>query len=184
MRISGLPVKLVALGYCFIFAWATGQAQTSIERPPGAAVLRSFAPLEYPKLALQVFSSGDLDILVSIQKNGSIKSAELVRGHPLLAQTALDNAWRSRYECLGCGADGAELHVLYSFKLDLVDCESQAARQTPSPQLSAPRPLITEAQSHITILQQRDAGCEGPSILRGGRIRSIKCLYLWRCALE
>ncbi len=45
---------------------------------------------------------GDVQIQMEIRKNGSVASAEVVSGHPMLRQAALESAQKSKFLCSGC----------------------------------------------------------------------------------
>src|SRR5712692_11252304 len=57
----------------------------------------------YPRLAQQARITGDVDLMLTIQRDGSVESAVVVSGHPMLQQAALESAQRSQFECKGCG---------------------------------------------------------------------------------
>ena len=52
----------------------------------------------YPELARQMKISGVVKLQVTVAANGSLKSAKLVGGHPLLAGAALDAVRKWRFE--------------------------------------------------------------------------------------
>jgi protein TonB len=58
--------------------------------------------LTYPPLARQANITGDVELKLEIRKDGSIQSASVVSGHPMLTQAALNSAQRSHFECRGC----------------------------------------------------------------------------------
>ena len=51
----------------------------------------------YPQLARQAHISGSVRVEVVIAPNGKVKSASVLGGHPLLAQTALEAAKQWQY---------------------------------------------------------------------------------------
>ena len=51
----------------------------------------------YPTLARQAHISGSVRVEVVIAPNGKVKSASVLGGHPLLAQTALEAAKQWQY---------------------------------------------------------------------------------------
>jgi TonB family protein len=53
---------------------------------------------EYPDLARRMELSGVVKIEVTVAPNGSVKSARVVGGHPVLAGAALDAARKWRFE--------------------------------------------------------------------------------------
>jgi TonB family protein len=71
--------------------------------PETGVVLVKLSPPIYPPLAHQAWIKGDVKIQVSIRKDGSVESAEVVSGHPMLKLAALQSARKSQYECRDCG---------------------------------------------------------------------------------
>ena len=53
---------------------------------------------EYPELAKKMNISGTVKIEVVVAPNGTVKSARVVGGHPVLANAALDAAKKWRFE--------------------------------------------------------------------------------------
>jgi TonB family protein len=107
----------------------------------------------YPPLARQARIAGDVKIQLRIQRNGSVDSAEVISGHPMLKQAALESAQKSTFECetwssgvfiAGCRDVVASFTLIYTFgfrdDLDGLDCSIK-------------------------------------------RSRARKCLYLWACGL-
>jgi outer membrane biosynthesis protein TonB len=45
---------------------------------------------------------GDVKLDLSIHRDGSVESADVVSGHAMLKQAALEGARRSQFECRGC----------------------------------------------------------------------------------
>ena len=122
-------------------------AATKIE----VALVNLHAPV-YPPLARQARIMGDVKIQIAIRKDGSVDSAEVLSGPPMLKQAALDSVQKSTFECeswssgvfvVGCRDALTPFTLTYTFgmrdDLDGLDCSS------------ATRP------------------------------RDAKCLYLWRC---
>jgi periplasmic protein TonB len=52
---------------------------------------------EYPPIARSAHASGQVRVLVIIDKEGKIKAAQVVDGHPLLAAAAIKAARASRF---------------------------------------------------------------------------------------
>lgn len=93
-----LAVGLLLLGGCAAgsvpVAW--GQEQQITRK-----VKSKIAPV-YPELARRMNISGVVKVQVTVDKNGIIKNAKLVGGHPILASAAMDAVRKWRYES---GAD-------------------------------------------------------------------------------
>src|SRR5215475_12013117 len=93
-------------------------AQTSVQVSPvphRQVVLTKLSPPIYPPLARAGRVSGDVEIALGIGQDGSVESAEVVKGHPLLKEAALDSARQSKFECRECGEAHVRYSVLYTF---------------------------------------------------------------------
>jgi len=55
-------------------------------------------PPTYPELARRMNISGVVKVQITVAPNGTVKSAKLVGGHPVLANAALDAVKKWRYE--------------------------------------------------------------------------------------
>ena len=62
-----------------------------------ARIISSGAP-RYPTLARQTRVSGTVRLHAIIGKDGSVQKLELISGHPLLVQSALDAVRQWRYQ--------------------------------------------------------------------------------------
>ena len=70
-----------------------GHAQDEIARK----IKTKVAPV-YPELARRMSISGVVKVQVVVAPNGSVKSAKVVGGHPVLANAAVDAVKRWRFE--------------------------------------------------------------------------------------
>lgn len=97
-----------------VVAIAGAQATTGDAKPETGVALTKLAPFAYPPLARQARISGDVEVRLVIRKDGSVESAEVVSGHPMLQQAVLDSVQKSQFECRGCS--GSESYsVTYTF---------------------------------------------------------------------
>jgi outer membrane biosynthesis protein TonB len=80
----------------------------------GVALTRR-SPPAYPPLARQARITADVKLQVGVRRDGSVQSAELFSGHPLLAPAALDSARKSTFECRGCSAEVTWYPMTYRF---------------------------------------------------------------------
>jgi|HubBroStandDraft_1064217.scaffolds.fasta_scaffold29664_2 TonB family protein len=92
-------------------------AQAAASDATPQAVLTKLAPPVYPSLARQARITGDVKVQVLIRKDGSVESAEVINGHPILKQAALENAQRSQFECRGCSDQGISYALTHTFGL-------------------------------------------------------------------
>jgi TonB family protein len=70
---------------------AAGQEQTTRK-------LKTQVNPVYPDLARRMNIAGVVKVEVTIAPNGSVRTAKLVGGHPVLANAAMDSVKRWRYE--------------------------------------------------------------------------------------
>ena len=82
---------VVALGPCFVGA-QTSQSSDIVRRAK-----TKVEPI-YPELAKKMEITGSVRVEVTVLPNGTVKTAKVVGGHPVLAQAALDAAKRWRFE--------------------------------------------------------------------------------------
>jgi TonB family protein len=84
---------LVVLAGVILLHPVLGRAQEEITRK----VKTKVAPA-YPELARRMSISGVVKVQVVVAPNGSVKSAKIVGGHPLLANAAMDAVKKWRFE--------------------------------------------------------------------------------------
>jgi TonB family protein len=144
------------------------------------------API-YPPLARTARVIGDVQINLSINADGTIKSATIATGHPLLVQAALDSVKQSRFDCRGCieGSSNSEI-VTYSFRMSAREpdpCCCSSGKPQPDSLLQ-----VSKSGDHIVLTGP--PGCICPdectraSALKHAQFRSVKCLFLWKCGFH
>lgn len=159
-----------------------GANQTSAQgsqTSQGQVVLSKLAPPAYPPLARAANVSGDVEIVVRIRQDGTIESAEVAGGHPLLKEAALDSARQSEFECHQCGEAPTPYSVLYTFGFT-TQRPCCALQEAPAPASSKLHAGITQSQNRITILTDPFCICDPPDF-SVKKVRSAKCLFLWHC---
>jgi TonB family protein len=111
-----LSVFSALILFC-LFTPLGGLAQdaASTETPQTGVVLVKLSPPLYPPLARQARIMGDVKVYVHVRKDGSVESAELFSGRPMLAPTALQSARQSQFECRGCGDEVSSYSMTYTF---------------------------------------------------------------------
>jgi hypothetical protein len=124
----------------------------------------------YPSLARQAAIIGEVALVLRIRKDGTVESAVAESGPPLLRQAALNSAQQSRYDCQNCSETLNSYRLVYAFLL--IDEENCCN--------SVDDPRITQSQNRITITNRHFCFCDPAATL--GKVRSLKCLYLWRCS--
>jgi TonB family protein len=157
-----------------LFAMTAGspgfpQQESQPEISQGEVVLVSIFNPTYPRLARAARVTGDVELKLEIRGDGSLDSAVVVRGHPLLNDAALSSARQSRFECRACDNETTSYSLIYSYQL-------VASPDWPCPEGSAEH--VTQHRNQVTIeAEPIPMKITFSSI----RIRSAKCLYLWAC---
>ncbi len=174
VRILSLSLSLVAT-VVFLAATQGSFAQTDAARDaaqPTVVVIKHSNPF-YPPAARLSRIAGDVTLKLSIRKDGGVESVELVSGHPLLAQAALESARKFQFECRRCSEQVTPYLMVYTFAIGSCGAEDQLA--------SAPDPLSGRGREHIRVVT-----CNENVVIVDyfHRARAAKCLYLWKCGLR
>ncbi len=163
-----------------IAALVSAAGTLSAQNPPNpdvnqaSVILTELFPPAYPPLARQTRITGDVQVALKIRQDGSVDSLEVVSGHPLLAQAALDSAKQSHFRCTDCRESLTSYRLVYTFQFfDTEHCCSANQADLPKP---------SQSENHITVFARLTCLCDpaGTTI----KVRSIKCLYLWHCSVR
>lgn len=140
------------------------------------AVVAKAPTLTYPAAARMAHVTGDVALVVRVRNDGSVESVILRSGPPLLQQAAVDNARASQFDCQGCEQPLTEYSLLYTFQLsETAICPDEAP-----PGGKATYPQVTRSPGHVTIVDENTIICDPSAEIT--KVRSIKCLFLWKCA--
>ncbi len=120
---------------------------------------------------------GDVNLKLSIRPDGSIESAEALSGHPMLKQAALDSADKSLYGCGQCDSLGSAYFVTYTFAIG-DKCENYGPK---CEELQLRPAIVTQAAGSVIITVSPLCTCDPRGVITKLRVRSAKCIYLWRC---
>lgn len=164
------------------FAVADSSAQSRAEIPQDSAALTKLSQPIYPPLARQTRTAGDVVLLLGIREDGTVESAIAESGHPLLKQAALDSAQKSQFECGKCSEPVTSYRLVYTFQLDDTECCKATERSVNEKQADQPIPRIIPSQNHVTVVDRTLCMCDPAADVV--KVRSVKCLYLWRCGLR
>jgi TonB family protein len=94
-----------------------GIGQTGQDRQmPNAIVDHLHLPV-YPPLARQARIAGDVVLEIWVRRDGTVASAKVISGHPMLVRAAVDSATRSTFVCQDCKEDTALYLLSYTFGL-------------------------------------------------------------------
>jgi len=178
LRMNWLPFLTVTLPIwlaCTLGTFLTQDPGKTDLQPESVAIAELSRPT-YPPLGRQARIAGEVDLMLRIRQDGSVESAAVVSGHPLLAQTALDSAQHSRFECKQCETV-TPYRLVYTFQLvEPKATTDDSKRSQPDEQI----PRVTQSLNHITVVDQAVCICQPPFEVHY-KVRSAKCLYLWRC---
>lgn len=157
------------------------QSPTVTGTQQNAAVLTKSSPPVYPPIALTAHITGDVELLLNIRRDGSVESASVIGGPPLLQQAALSSAKQSQFQCLRCIDELTPYHLFYAFRLDI----PRDACTGPDPcnnSVSVERaPEVALSENHITLTNHPSPVCICDY---RKKVRSVKCLYLWKCGID
>jgi TonB family protein len=153
-------------------------ASANSDAAQSGVVLANLSRPVYPLLARRTWVSGDVNLLLQIRRDGSVESAVIVSGHPLLQQAALESAQQSQFECRGCTEAVIPYSLVYTFQLFGKDCHATTNGPSSNVEKDAkPRAQVSQSQNHVSVLDEGGI-CEG---VFTHKVRSAKCLYLWKC---
>jgi TonB family protein len=149
----------VVFAACSLAHPQTVAAQTAApyEVPRFDVVLNNVYSPVYPPLARQARIMGDVKILVGVRQNGSVASADVVSGHAMLKQAALDSAQKSTFLCRECRDAVTLFTVTYTFGMRIDSAEpdcSCATRRRAAKCLVVPvrKPAVGQTLDHVIIL--------------------------------
>lgn len=146
----------------------------------GTVTLTSLSKPIFSPLARQANVAGEVIVDVTVREDGSI-DATVVKGHPLLKQSALDSAMQSRFECRGCSSPRS-YRLIYLFQRTSEGncCDGIGApvnlKQDPQSYDERDRP-----QTRVIISAEKICLCD-PAATVTKKVRSPKCFYLWKCS--
>ena len=97
-RLAGIVITLLIAGF------AQGQ---------DGFVLQALEALDYPPLARCARIQGRVVVNVKLDDNGRVASAQIEKGHPMLAPAAVANAKKWRFR-----TNVKEAEIIYDFEID------------------------------------------------------------------
>jgi TonB family protein len=172
-----LPLLLLAIA---VLAGIKITAQSVATTPTGPFLSKLNDPI-YPPLARQAHISGDVVLSLRIRQDGSIEAVELVSGHPMLTIAAIESARASHFVCTNCAGTVPEYSLTYEFRVLASDPEQFCKNPTQQ------RPPELDASLHkVSVFANEIWTCDPSTTIRRTytRVRSAKCLYLWKCGLH
>src|SRR2546430_4550852 len=118
-----------------------------------AKIIKRIQPV-YPPLARQTRIQGTVRLHVIIAKDGTIKQLEIMSGHPLLQQAALDAVRQWRYQPTLLNGDPVEvdttIDVIFALNEGPRTSTESASPSTPQPPID---PQLKRSEEHTSELQ-------------------------------
>jgi TonB family protein len=146
-------------------------AQSATSRPSLQAV--KVEPPVYPPIAMAARVSGDVDLKITLKPDGTPGTIQVESGPQMLKQAAVDSAARSRFELAPGDQAEPSYQLVYRFALvKALACGQQ--RDTSYPHIHFESNTVTISEQPMTI-------CDPVGETAPVRVRSIKCLFLWKC---
>jgi len=145
----------------------------------GVQVAKLAQPV-YPRLARMAHITGAVNIEVRVARNGTVQSATVISGHPMLRDAALDSARQSQFECGRCSAEGSSYSLTYEFRLVAPDLTKDCTKWTEE-ERNAQSLEFDSAHGRVAVSAMELWTCDPAVQLH--KVRSVKCLYLWRCGV-
>lgn len=144
-------------------------------------VLSELSPPVYPRLANQAAIAGDVKLTVHVRSDGTTESVEFVSGHAMLKPAAMDSAQQSKFECRRCGDSRVSYPLTYTFKIVPRNPPRDCGASAEVSQL----PIEVDSADHkVTVSAWQMWICDPGDQIRRVKVRSPKCLYMWKCGLR
>jgi len=167
------------MGLLFVCTGATSQGAAQI---PRISIQRLAAPT-YPQIAKTARIWGVVKLDIAVGKDGRLESASVVSGHPMLTEAALESVRKTLFVCTDCTAPLTRSALTYRFELgDVIYCSE--IDSVGAAQYEKLAPQITYDESTVTVRDRPIGTCDPAAKAIRYRVRSAKCLYLWRCGLN
>lgn len=145
-----------------------------------AVALKKLSPPVYPAIALTTSVQGDVELLLQVRMDGSVESATVVSGPPLLQRASLSSAEASQFNCLNCVAEATPYRLVYTYRIAFLPDGCKGP--DPCSYTSPGHPTeVSQSEHHIVITGHPPQTCICDYLKR---VRSVKCLYLWKCGLR
>ena len=160
-----------AIGILVAPAHAQQQTDNSSHASPiGILLVKPRDPV-YPAIARIARIQGDVKVIIHVRKVGTVESVDYVSGPLLLKKAAMNSANDSKFECDGCTEAITLYPLTYTFQV-IGDGSCNSANADTE---------ISESEHRIWITVPPILICD-PEVEVTAKVRSIKCLFLWKCA--
>jgi hypothetical protein len=154
----------------------------NLRSPDGEIVLTDLHGAAYPRGARNAAIRGKVQLELHFNAGGTIESLDIVHAdHAMLVGDAIESARASHFECANCAGTVPAYSLTYEFRILSSDPEQfcRAPDQQPPPELDA-------SLHKVTVFAYEVWTCDPSAVIRRTytRVRSAKCLYLWKCGLR
>ena len=146
-------------------------ATTSAQQTTTPAVALSRIKVVYPPIAGSARVGGTVTVRVGVRPDGSVSETTLLQDVPLLSDAAVNAASGATFECRQCTEPATPHTITFVFSI-------LASLDSPPP------PVLKQtgdASSEVTIFSQSYL-CDHCGGREPPRVRSARCLWLWRCS--
>jgi hypothetical protein len=161
---------------CIFLLVTLAQAQE-----PNPRIVKLDLPAYLP-IAVQAQTAGQVQMELTIGQDGSVTSWEAISGHPILVRAVTDSLPQARFACDGCRQQAYRYVLTYEFILPEDRFASACAELAKTGKEPAMPPSTLDSSTHVTVRPAR-AMCLAVDPATP-RVRSARCLWLWKCALQ
>lgn len=164
MRMKPWHISAIAIAaFMLVLAEASLYAQS--------VKIVALKPPAYPPIALAARVTGKVHLKVALLENGTTGDIQIESGPPMLQQAALESAKGSRFEFDKNRATEKSYALTYQFTLEFSDCSTKPYRSPPG---------FSFNSDTVTVIGKAPMTCDPAAI----NVRSLKCLYLWKCGTK
>jgi hypothetical protein len=103
---------------CAALAFGQHQTDAAVSETTPSRILG----LQYPRLAIQAFISGKVELEAGVLSDGTVKEVKTIMGHPLLVPGATDSLRQWRFKPCASSAGECRAKVTFLFVLEKGMC--------------------------------------------------------------
>jgi TonB family protein len=145
---------------------------------PAEVILTKLNDPVYPSSASAATIHGDVELTLRIKGNGTIESVDVASGPPMLRQAAIKSVQAPHFECRRCDRTLQSYSLTYEFRIIATTPEQYC--KTYEERLP---PKVDSSLHKVTVFAKQFWTCDLAVEVKRRRIRSTKCLYLWKCGV-
>jgi TonB family protein len=131
-----------------------------------------FHPTVYPPMPRIANLDGTVTVEITIEPDDTV-SLQKSTGHPILVQAAEESLKLSKFACDSCSQRATPFTIVFDFRISSPECGSFGLNSSPM--------AVLDTSTHIRISTDRHC-ISDPAPVLGRRVRSLRCLYLWKCS--